>query len=692
MKKNVYLVILGIILIPSLFVIGTLSMLGTDNKEAITKGIKVAVVDNDQAVTFQGTDIHVGQDLKARLADNKQFKWIHVNEKEANKGLKSGKYTMSIEVPSNFSQNVTTVLEDNPQVSELKIATTPNKNYLGSVIGNVGANEIKNQLAETISSVYDTTILEVVDQLKNGITTAADGSDQLDAGLATAYDGTNELSTNLNLLVNGTSALKSGVQVLSDGNAQVLSGLQKMHKTINTNVIAKHKDLQTVREKTNELNKTIQQKNDELKNKGNEDATVIKENLEGIKSDLEFVQANMETDLTAAITRAVNGSDLTAMQKLTLLLAISKEVKNDEKVNASKAKIASVGEHTLNVAGAMTNIAASTSKLMKDIDDLAQGSNKLLPVSVQVVSSLEKGLIDVNQGLIQTTAKNHQMGLIEGVSKIQAGISGKTSQSLFVASNQLNDGSQALSAGSNKLLAGLSKLKNGTSVLSSSLKEGAKPLAQIHTTQKNVDHIVKPVVIKDKETGTTISLPNAFAPLLFACGLFFGILCIRIGLDIIEKMNRDVNFFGLSKFYLVMIFALIQGLVMMVLSMLTKLTIANPLEFTLSTIISAVTFAIIVSAIDAVFNRKGLVVTLILLILQFIMSNGLIPVELLPAGGNIVSKFLPVTYSIQAYSEAIMSSGSLNTFVIAIIMLLLFIPICFIVYAMKKYLKLPIVG
>lgn len=686
-NKKIYLIILGIILVPTLFVVGTLSMLGSERQESITKDIKVAIVNNDQAVTFQGTDIHVGQDLKERLAKNKQFQWEYVAQKEANAGLKSGKYAMSIELPRNFSQNVTTVLEDNPKVSELEVATTPNKNYLASVIGNVGANEIKNQLAETISTVYDSTILEVVDQLKNGITSASDGSEQLDDGLKSAYNGTMDLTTNLNLLVNGTDALKAGVTTLSDGNMQILRGLQKIHQTIKKSVIAKRQDLATVREKTNELNKTIQQKNNELKNKGTEDAVAVKENLEGIKADLEFVQANMEKDLTSAITKAVNSTDLGALDKLKLLLAISKGVKEDEKVNASKAKITSVADHTLKIANAMTNISTSTAKLMKDIDDLAQGSNKLLPVSVQVVSSLEKGLLDVDQGLVQTTARDNQMGLIEGVRKIQAGIDGQQNLSLFAASNQLNDGSKALSAGSNQLLAGITKLKNGTSVLSSSLKDGAKPLAQIHTTSKNVEHIVKPVVIKNKETGSVIGLPNAFAPLLFACGLFFGVLCIRIGLDIIEKINPNINFLGLRKLHIVMVFALIQGLAMMILSTLTKLTVAHPIEFATITVVSAITFSFIVSAIDVVFPRRGLIVTLILLILQFIMSNGLIPVELLPPGGDFVSKLLPVTYSIQAYGEALTSGGYVNTFVISLIMLLLFIPISFVIYALNKYAK-----
>jgi putative membrane protein len=688
-KKKVYFVILGIILIPSLFVVGTLSMLGSDSEEAITKDIKVAVVDNDQPVVFQGTDIHVGQDLKRKLEDNKQFAWHYVSEKTAETGLESGEYTMVVEVPSDFSHNVTTALEDEPQVSELNIATTPNKNYLASLIGNVGADELKNQLAETISRTYDATILDVVDQLKHGITTAADGSEQLDDGLVSAYNGTNELATNLTLLANGTSALKAGVTQLSDGNRQILNGLQKMHQTIHKNVIAKHDDLQKVRTKTVELNETIQEKNNELKNKGDADARTIKENLEGIKDDLEFVQANMENDLTTAITDAVNGTNLSGVEKLQVLLAISRAVKNDEKVNASKAKIVSVGDHTLKVADAMTNIATSTAKLMKDIDDLAIGSNKLLPVAVDVVSSLEKGLIDINNGLIQTTAQNHKMGLIEGVSKLQAGINGRTSQSLFVASDKLNSGSQALSAGSNKLLAGMTKLKNGTSVLSSSLKKGAAPLEQIHTNPKNVDHMVKPVVLKNKDTGTPISLPNAFAPLLFACGLFFGVLCIRIGLNIIEKMDRNSQFLNLGKFYIVLTFALIQGLVMILLSTLTKLTIPHLLEFTTITIAAAVTFAVVVSVIDVVFGHKGLVVTLILLILQFIMSNGLIPIELLPPGSDIIAKLLPVTYAVRAYSETIITDGSVNAFVISIIMLLLFIPICFVVYMLKKQDTVP---
>ena len=68
--------------------------------------LPVAVVNLDQPVRSGGTTLHVGADLVARLRADKELDWRFVSAGQAQAGLTSGRYYMTLTIPADFSADV----------------------------------------------------------------------------------------------------------------------------------------------------------------------------------------------------------------------------------------------------------------------------------------------------------------------------------------------------------------------------------------------------------------------------------------------------------------------------------------------------------------------------------------------------------------------------------------------------------
>src|SRR5699024_8517690 len=74
-----------------------------------TQNLKVAVVNEDQPVTYQGEEIHLGEKMTDLLEKNEDFEWQFVNNEQAMDGLEDNTYTMMIKIPHDFSKRVSSV-------------------------------------------------------------------------------------------------------------------------------------------------------------------------------------------------------------------------------------------------------------------------------------------------------------------------------------------------------------------------------------------------------------------------------------------------------------------------------------------------------------------------------------------------------------------------------------------------------
>ncbi len=199
-----------------------------------TSNLPVAVVNNDQSVVYQKKVLDVGDALVKNLKNNNDLDWNFVNADKAEKGLDNGKYYMVITIPKNFSQDASTLLDENPKKMNLTYKTNPSQNYIGSVITRQGANHVKNDVATSVTKEYARLIFSKITETGSGMTQAATGSKELDHGATQLANGNKTITGNLQKLASSTLTFKDGLDSATIGSDQLSHGANQINVAVST--------------------------------------------------------------------------------------------------------------------------------------------------------------------------------------------------------------------------------------------------------------------------------------------------------------------------------------------------------------------------------------------------------------------------------------------------------------------------
>ena len=223
-KKGVLFSVLGVLLVPIVYVAILLSATWSpyDNLD----NLPVAFVNKDLGANSGGSAINIGQDLVEELQQNPALGWEFVSQEEANKGLKSQKYYMVVEIPEDFSQKASSVLDANPVVPELRYIQNEGLNFMASQVTKSATEKLREQLGNKITATYTQTLFSRLGDISNGFASGADGSNKLFEGTTTLSDGTSQLLQSLNDKSGDIQKLATGAATAESGAGQLLSSVK----------------------------------------------------------------------------------------------------------------------------------------------------------------------------------------------------------------------------------------------------------------------------------------------------------------------------------------------------------------------------------------------------------------------------------------------------------------------------------
>lgn len=500
-----------------------------------TGELPVAVVNLDESVNYQGKTLDVGDQLVENLKKNDLLDWHFVSEKAAKEGIKDRKYYMVVTLPKNFSKNASTLLDKEPKKMNITYETNGSLNYIGEVIGETAAKQLKSEVSANVTKAYAESIFGQIEKVGDGFTQAADGSKKLDDGTKQLNDGIGQLASNVGplqtgvgklndgsqTLANGVGAYTAGVGQLADGSNQLVAnngklqagvaqlnggvdqlanGVQEMSSQIDQAKLAQ------LIEGLPQLNAGIHQLQTQLGNSGaidqskiTEDLTTIGTNLGGIKEDLtnlgKQIQAN-STNTVTAIQKTAAYQSLSDAEKQELDKAVKTELGTQAQTQGATAK--AIGEKAI-AAGAATQatvadiqtlaagLTTQLGQLKAGVDQLAASSDVALPGAVTAAQGLSNIKTALDQqlapglGQIQNGLKG-DTGLVSGINAYTNGVASlqSGSQQLTANSSALNSGANALNGGIGQISGKLPDLISGVTQLndgSSQLKDGTKELS-----------------------------------------------------------------------------------------------------------------------------------------------------------------------------------------------------------------------
>lgn len=597
-----------------------------------TSHLPVAVVNEDAGATMNGTTLHIGNDLVTELKTNTGMGWQFVSANEADKGISDGKYYMKLTIPKTFSQNVTTVTTESPTKSTIQYTITPARNYIASLLTTQAAKQISQTVSSNVSRAYIDVLFSNIGALKNGMNDAASGASDLAAGSSTLSSGVTTYTRGVSSATTGQVSLTAGIASISDGSLKIKSGLGTLSSSLPSasDLTQLKNGVLNIQAGITALNAAVHTPSAELTSRQTAvatDAVLLQQKLEAYSQAV----TNAAASITALQTAIASSQSTTTVNAPDILSVVST---SQSVASQAVSLLGSLSSLTSALSAQQTTLAANTSAL-------TTGINALSP---QLLLSLN-GYTSVADG---TTA------LLNGATELSNG-----SITALAGSNQLLNGLSTLNAASPRLQSGSMQVADGSSKLASALTDASHQLSIQPTSPSTAEQIVTPVVNQETTEGDVPNYGYALSPYVLSLGLFVGALVFNVIYPVRHYFSKPKNAISwwVAKMSIAYVVATCQALVLVaVMALGLGLHPDNFGQFVFLSIITSITYMSIISLLVLALDNVGRFLAMLLLVLQLGSAEGVFPIVLSSPFFQAVNPFVPMTFSIHAYREAI-SSG-----------------------------------
>lgn len=498
-NKKMLIAIIGILFIPLLYSAAYLWAFW--DPYGHVERMPVAVVNDDTTAEYNGKTLTIGDDLVEKLKDRDTFDYHFVNEKDADRGLQNGKYYIKIEIPEDFSENATTLQDEEPQKLNLIYTANEGSNYLSSKIGDTAIEKLKEEVSATVTKTYAESMFDNIKDVAKGLGEAAGGAGELKEGIESAKNGAGELKNGIESAKNGSDKLNKGVDALHFGAGE----LQKNLETLAEKSVTFSSRLSAASLGTKELNTGLQQFSTGLgqmkqgQSELLEGAKKSQAGAAGLSDGLDQSLAGMHgmiaqlpqapnsgsgvpaSEQTGRLADLKEGAAATTKKSAEVSTGLSEAIKHMDKVIAAtddpdtKAEMAELQEQ-------MVQLQSVSSGVNQGVENLANDASQAVSESAQQLSGsagqLQEAQNELFEGFKQLAAAQEQLAagaeeLEEGQGQLVAGLTtfGDKIAEAQKGLNALTEGGNSLSSGLNQLARGSGQLKDGTSKLADGSQE-----------------------------------------------------------------------------------------------------------------------------------------------------------------------------------------------------------------------------
>ncbi|MGF7059039.1 YhgE/Pip family protein [Brassicibacter mesophilus] len=154
-NKIALIIVCGLLVLPSLY--AWFNIYASWDPYGNTGGITVVVCNNDLGGKMKDRDINIGKDLVENLKENHTLGWTFVDDPDKAIGLaRTGEVYASIIIPKDFSQKMSTIIDDNPMKPSLEYYVNEKINAISPKITDKGASTLQNKISTAfVESVTD---------------------------------------------------------------------------------------------------------------------------------------------------------------------------------------------------------------------------------------------------------------------------------------------------------------------------------------------------------------------------------------------------------------------------------------------------------------------------------------------------------------------------------------------------------
>jgi len=640
--------ILGLIILPSLY--AWFNILASWDPYGNTKGIRVAVSNEDQGATIMDKPINIGDEVIASLRENDKIGWTFVDTKQAVSGTEHGDYYASIIIPKNFSARIATVLSKEPIKAEIDYYVNEKINAISPKITSSGASGIIQEVSSNFVKEANKAIFKIF----------------------------NEIGVTLHKELPTIEKVRS-----------LVFKVEKDFPELERVLKIAHKDVETAQRIVKESQHSLPVLADVAK-KGEQFSQHVSELLNYSQQGIEATAPFVKQDLSSLQQTALAMKDLSGVLKdttagpssvnLALQHAASRldgavrlaggtqswferlnQISHGKLFNRTIARLQRVHDRFRQQAATVKEIQAAVSRGEAVSDTLLNRLNTLSDEAAADLGSLTSRFdTEITPNIVSTVKQAKQ-----STDQIHT-ILGQATSRVPDIEKLLTDANKGLNIGSQGIkvvTADLPMIKSKITEIATKIRDFEKhgnieeiiDLLQ-NNFEKESSFFAKPVVLKENKLFPIPNYGSGMSPFFTTLSLWVGALLL-VSLLTTEVHHEGVDFRGyqiyFGRFLTFVTIAILQSLFDTLGDIyLLGVFVREKLWFVLFGIFLSIIFMLIVYTLVSIFGNVGKAMSIVLLVLQLAGAGGTFPIQVTPHFFQVIHPFLPFTYAISMMREA----------------------------------------
>ncbi len=693
-RKNwVALIIVGgLIFLPSLY--AWLNIYASWDPYGQTELIPVGIVNEDEGETVRGEDIDVGKELVDTLKDNESLDWKFLKRDEAMEKLEKGDLFATVVIPKEFSKNLGSVIEENPEKATVEYYVNEKLNAIAPKITEKGASVIVDDITSNFISTVNGVIFDIFNKIGLELEKDLPDIERFEDYVFELEERLPEVHKTLNNSLNDANEVQGVIsdaqKKIPDANAVLSDGISTIDETTAY--------LNQAEDRLNEMSPKIKADLKKAKTTA-DDINSLMEDIESVDIDFEEGK-NIKNDINNKVTNSIERiesveNDLNSILKQLKNSQESKEKneeisennkdsqeenkQNDEenvnpevvKENINQAEIKAINE-TLEQLDDIKAILLESKENAKEIDQFIEDKksevdnifNNIKDLSINVSSKLD-GFITEYTESIEPTVLNEvssaKKTLADG-KELLAGIKDtipKVEKLLNKTSSDVDEGEKTLE----EVLAEYPYVNDKVGELADKLRDVKEEadINEIISLLKNDPESEKgffsePVKLEENSVFPIENYGSGMTPFYTVLSLWVGglLLISLVSTDTSLQENFKSSHVYFGKLLLFVFIGILQTLIVTTGDIfLLQVNIASPVWFVIFGLFCSLIFMTIIYTFVSIFGDVGKSMVIVMLVLQIAGSGGTYPVVLLPKFFQVISPFLPFTYAIDIMREAL---------------------------------------
>lgn len=639
LRSNVVaiVIIMGLSIIPALYAWFNIMSNWDPYGTSATSQMKVAVCSQDSGVEIGSLSLNVGDEVITGLKENTTIGWVFTASKdEALEGVNSGDYYATLIVPESFTTDFISFLGGDPKNPTIAYYENSKKNAIATKITGKAKTAVQEQVNQKVISTLTEVLTEsgkiLAENDENGVDIVASTADQLDELDSSLQTYVNILNT-FSLVTASASDLAESAQSLLINTQGIFDSSQDSVSNMQSSVLSGAQTADTV-------------------------SSLIGISLDSVEQDLTLLSDQMDTLTVGDSFDSIRNQVDTAKTMSKSTISVLKDIfgETDQYVSAVDKSFKQLNTD-LKAFKKDANVTAQSLKHLKrtikaDIKDCKNSIRKIRNTyQYQVQPDVSRSVLRMEQALIQTGKM---------LNNIESSF-GTIDRALESYQTTLDSGTDDITATKDYIVS----LQSDIRKLSKSLRalSGDEQYNEMMDLLKNdptrmASFMASPVSMETKAVYPIETYGSAMAPFYTVLAIWVGalILVALIHVKVAPIENLKVRpwqaFFGrYITFFLI-------GQAQTAITVLGDLFYVDiqcphPFLFWLASAASSFVFTLLIYSLTVAMGNVGEAVAVIVMVIQVAGAGGTFPIEVLPEVYQMIYKFLPFTYCMNALRECV---------------------------------------